>query len=363
MVKILFWLIPILFFSNCSHRFENNSYISNKTEDVSISEIIHHKDIKLEQVQFTEINGWKTDDKKGSLKAFIRGCAKKRKINIKQTCKDGKILANTNPNNIEITNFFETKFTPYSLIDKYKEKETGLVTGYYVPLLNGSLKKTNRFKYPIYAIPRDFKIPYLSHRRIDSKIINADVICWVDDRVERSFLHIQGSGTIKLRNGKLIGVGYAERNGYSYSSIGTYIHRKFKVPLYKLSAGFIKKWIKSHPKYADEVLHSNRSFVFFRKQKSNLALGAMGTNLVPQSTLAIDTKNLPLGIPIYIESKTNKHLNHLFMAQDRGGAIKGVIRADLFFGFGTKAGKFAGTMKTQGKFYVLLPKGFSMFAN
>jgi len=352
------WLIPILFFSSCSHRFEDNPYIAQTGEDYSISEIIHHKDMKLEQVPFSEIDGWETDDKKGSLTAFLRGCKKHRKINIKEICEDGKHLNETNPDNFEITNFFETKFTPYHLIDKYREKETGLVTGYYVPLLNGSLRKTARFRYPIYAIPKDFKIPYLSNRQIDSRKINADVICWVDDRVERAFLHIQGSGTIKLRNGDLIGIGYAERNGYSYSSIGTYIHRKFKVPLYKLSAGFIKKWIKSHPKYADEVLYSNRSFVFFRKQGSNLALGAMGTNLVAKSTLAIDTKNLPLGIPIYIESKSNQHLNHLFMAQDRGGAIKGVIRADLFFGFGAKAGKYAGTMKTQGKFYVLLPKGF-----
>jgi len=358
LLKILLWLIPILFFSNCSHRFEENPYIS-QSDNYSVSEIIHHKDMKLKQVQFSEIEGWQNDDKKGSLTAFIRGCKKNRKINIRETCEDGKKLANTNPDNFEITNFFETKFIPYNVIDKYKEKNTGLITGYYVPLLNGSLKKTKRFKYPIYSIPRDFRLPYLSHRKIDSKRINANVICWVDNRVERAFLHIQGSGTIKLRNGDLIGVGYAEKNGYSYSSIGTYIHRKFKVPLYKLSAGFIKKWINNHPKYADEVLYSNKSFVFFRKQKKNLALGAMGTNLVSRSTLAIDTKHLPLGIPIYIESK-NKHLNHLFMAQDRGGAIKGIIRADLFFGFGAKAGKFAGNMKTKGKFYVLLPKGFSI---
>ena len=268
----------------------------------------------------------------------------------------------SNPSQDEINLFFEDYFTPYLIIDREKDRKSGIVTGYYVPLLHGSRKKSSKYKYPIYEKPRDWTSPYKTHQEIDEDGIDAKVICWVDDRVERFFLHIQGSGMVKLDDGTTIGVGYSEKNGYPYSSIGTYIHRHYDIPLYKLSAGFIKNWLKRHPELADEVLYSNESFVFFREQHRSMAIGAMGTNLVPKSTIAVDTKYIPLGIPIYIQSVTTKKdpvLNHLFMAQDRGGAIKGAIRADLFFGFGDKAGEEAGTTKKIGIFYMLVPQGFN----
>jgi membrane-bound lytic murein transglycosylase A len=375
-MKYLFSALIILIFAGCSHRFEEfegYSFINYQDEDhfkksleerfpnLSNREVIRSGDINLIEIDFEEIYGWKVDDKSGSLEAFVRGCEKDRKINIPEICEEGRKLNRKKPSKSEISQFFERYFSPYLIIDKSKNLSSGLVTGYYVPLLKGSRKKDHIYKYPIYAKPRDFKNPYKTHREIDQNGIDADVICWVDDRVDRFFLHIQGSGMVKLKDGSIIGVGYAEKNGYSYSSIGAYIHKNYEVPLYKLSADFIKEWLRKNPHKADEVLYSNKSFIFFIEQGSNLAFGSMGTNLVPKSTLAVDTNYIPLGAPVYIRAVLNKKdpvLNHLFMAQDRGGAIKGVIRADLFFGFGDEAGRGAGTMKREGEFYILLPKGY-----
>jgi membrane-bound lytic murein transglycosylase A len=373
----LLLIVTVLSITSCSHRFEefeSDRFSSSFRDDDHLRksieerfpnllnrEIIERDDIELIEVDFEEIEGWNSDQKIGSLEAFTRGCGKSREINIKPICDEGIRIFKSKPTKKEIDEFFERYFSPYLIVNRDEKVFSGLVTGYYVPLLNGSRKKDNRYRYPIYAKPRDFHSPYKTHKEIDRGDIDADVICWVDDRVDRFFLHIQGSGMVKLRDGTIIGVGYSDKNGYSYSSIGGYIHRNYDVPLYKLSASFIKSWLRKYPDRADEVLYSNESFIFFREQGGNLAYGSMGVNLVPKSTIAVDTKYIPLGVPIYIRSVENRRdpvLNHLFMAQDRGGAIKGVIRADLFFGFGDKAGQGAGTMKREGEFFILLPKGY-----
>ena len=370
--NIFYSLILSFLFSGCSHRFENSEnqflfeadgrdldeILYSRYPDMDLRESIYRDGMQLLRVEFSEIEGWYKDSKKGSLLAFVRGCEQKSRVNIPEICEEAKRIYNSNPSNSEITSFFENYFTPYLIIDLEKERISGLVTGYYVPILNGSRTKHGKYRYPIYAKPKDFHIPYKTHQEIDEEGIDADVICWVDDRIDRFFLHIQGSGIVKLDDGTTIGIGYVEQNGYPYRSIGGYIHRTYGVPLHKLSAQYIKNWLKKHPDLVDEVLYHNKSFVFFREQKSNLAFGAMGTNLVPKSTIAVDTRYTPLGMPIYIQSDKNRNLNHLFMAQDRGGAIKGVIRADLFYGFGEEAGREAGRTKVEGEFYMLLPYGF-----
>jgi membrane-bound lytic murein transglycosylase A len=363
----------ILLSSGCSSRFEDETkpQTSNKEQfQLQIEKIFPNlKDrnmmklgeMELIETDYVEIRGWKSDTKFGSFEAFLRGCEKPRPVNMPQICNRGRELWGEEPNNEDLTKFFEDNFTPYFIADNKNFRWSGTVTGYYVPLLNGSRKKTSRFKYPIYSKPEDFKLPYKTHEEIDKNPPKAKIICWVDDRIERLFLHIQGSGSVKLEDGSIIGVGFSAKNGYEYSSVGGYIYKHYGVPLYKLSADYITKWIEEHPNEADKVLYSNKSFVFFSEQTSGRAYGAMATNLVPKSTIAVDTKYIPLGMPIYIKSPDkpqDKILNHLFMAQDRGGAIKGVIRADLFFGFGKEAGDLAGKMKRDGEFYMLVPRGY-----
>jgi membrane-bound lytic murein transglycosylase A len=373
MWQIPFLLIPILFLSSCSHRFSERIYPWDDYKSGSIDSEIESRfpagigrerikvgDMELLEVSYHEIESWNSDDQRNSLKAFVRGCEKERDVNIESTCDIGTELYKNGASSYEIKSFFENRFTPYFVIDRERDRYRGTITGYYVPLLHGSRKRTKKYRYPIYAKPRDFRLPYLTHKEIDSKIIDAPVICWVDDRVDRLVLHIQGSGMVKLTDGSIIGVGYAEKNGYSFRSSSSYINKTYGIPLYKLSFEFIKNWIKKYPHRADEVLHHNESYIFFREQGRGEAIGAMGTNLVPKSTIAIDRKHIPLGMPIFIQSENRKdpHLNHLFMAQDTGGAIKGVVRADLFFGFGEKAGKEAKTTKREGEFFMLIPNGY-----
>jgi membrane-bound lytic murein transglycosylase A len=364
--------------AGCSHRFENSPYedpfpftssgtgsgfdysnhLKRKYPDSFPRRTIYKDNMELVEVIYSEIDGWGSDNQRGSLRAYVRGCKQKSIANKPELCNQAKALLGTDPDIHSIRAFFEQNFTPYVIYNSRKESEKGLVTGYYVPMLKGSRIKSSRFQYPIYEKPKDFKLPYKTHKRIDEEGANARVICWVEDRVERFFLHIQGSGTVKLDTGEVIGVGYSAQNGYKYTSIGNYMIRNFGLDRNRLSADFIKKWVRDNPDRADEVLHSNKSFVFFQEQASDLATGAMGTNLVPESTIAVDTSHIPLGTPIYIKTTdpvTKEPLNHLYMAQDRGGAIKGIIRADLFFGFGDDAGKRAGNMRNSGEFYMLLP--------
>ncbi|EJF06315.1 membrane-bound lytic murein transglycosylase [Thiovulum sp. ES] len=336
--------------------------IENRFPEISFSRNwINRGDMQMLEVDYREISSWDGDDLRGSLEAFVRGCEKKSETNVPQICDRAKFLQSEKVSPYQIKLFFENNFTPYLVIDYKTERLDGVVTGYYVPLLEGSRKKTSRFKYPIYKKPRDYRLPYKTHEQID-KGIDADVICWVEDRVERAFLHIQGSGTIRLRDGSKIGVGFAGQNGYKYRSIGKYINKKFKVPLYKLSAQYIKSWIRDNPEHADDVLYYNRSFIFFEETGAGVALGSLGTNLVPRSTIAVDRKFIPLNLPVFIEEKGSDDgiLNHLFIAQDVGGAIKGRIRADLFFGFGNKAGELAGKMKRDASFFILLPHGYKL---
>jgi len=371
-------LIAFISFSGCSTRFEEgngyddpfiwggssgsyidySSQLKRKFPDVYPRKVLRKNDMELVEVFYDEVKGWKDDDKRGSLEAYVRGCARKSKLNLEHICREAESVLNSRPEKHEVTSFFEQFFTPYIIYDRKKEADNGLVTGYYVPMLKGSRTKTSRYKYPIYGKPRDFKLPYYTHREIDRRKLNAPVICWVDDRVDRFFLHIQGSGTVKLRDGTVIGIGYTAQNGYKYTSIGSYMVRNFGLDKNRLSAQYIKEWLRKNPRKADEVLHSNKSFVFFIEQGKDRAIGAMNTNLVAESTIAVDTNHIPLGSPIFIRTthpRDGKELNHLFMAQDKGGAIKGIIRADLFFGFGDGAGKKAGNMKNRGEFYILLP--------
>jgi membrane-bound lytic murein transglycosylase A len=341
-----------------------SDYLKNRYPDVHPRKVHKKGNMELLEVFYDEVDGWREDPKKGSLEAFVRSCKRlKRKSYFKNICQEAEELQNKNPLPHEINIFFEQNFTPYVVSDLKKQTNKGLVTGYYVPMLRGSRVKTGKYKWPIYKRPRDLRKRYYTHEQIDKRKINAKVICWVDNRVERFFLHIQGSGMVKLTDGKVIGVGYAGKNGHKYRSIGSYIVRKYGIPKDKISLDFLVKWLANNPSRADDVLYYNKSFVFFKEQQPNKAYGALNVNLVPESTIAVDTKYIPLGSPIFIKTKhptTKKSLNHLFMAQDKGGAIKGVIRADLFFGFGDEAGRKAGNMKHDGEFFILLPNDFKL---
>ena len=261
--------------------------------------------------------------------------------------------------------------------------------GYYEPKLLGSRVKTARFRYPVYGVPDDLLtidlsevypqlkdlrlrgrvqgkrvVPYFARADIESGKANlaGRELFWVENAVELFFLQIQGSGRIALPDGTNVKIGYAEQNGQPYSSIGKKLIEMGELKLEQASMQGIKLWGEQHPEKLPALLAMNPSFVFFRElpdQASN-PLGALGVPLTEAYSIAVDPRSIPLGSPVFLSStfpNSNEPLNRLMLAQDTGGAIKGAVRADFFWGYGDEAGQQAGRMKQSGQLWVLFPKG------
>jgi membrane-bound lytic murein transglycosylase A len=208
-------------------------------------------------------------------------------------------------------------------------------------------------------------VPYPSRAELlQSGVLNGKEICWVDDSVDAFFLQVQGSGRIYFKDtNETVRLAYADQNGQPYKSIGRYLVDKGELKLEQASAQGIKNWIATNPKREDEVLNANPSYVFFKEEKlsdPNIGpKGALGVALSEKRSVAIDAQFLPLGAPIFInttEPNSDVPLKRLMMAQDTGGAIRGAVRADFFWGFGNQAGDMAGRMKQRGMLWVLWPK-------
>jgi membrane-bound lytic murein transglycosylase A len=282
--------------------------------------------------------------------------------------------------------FFETRFVPHEVRNEAGGLD-GLITGYYEPLLLGNLTKTDRFRYPVYGLPPDLLVvdlgelypelagkrvrgrlegrrvvPYFSRAEIEQGRLatSAPVLAWVDDPVALFFLHIQGSGRIRLLDGRILRVGYADQNGHPYVSIGRRLIEMGALAPEKVDLDAIRAWLAAHPEQAEAVLHSNPSYVFFTLRPDDLPgpLGSLGVPLLPQRAIAVDPAYVPLGSPVWLDTRLpgeERPYQRLVFAQDTGGAIKGAVRADLFFGFGPEAERLAGRMKQSGRLYVLLP--------
>ena len=206
-------------------------------------------------------------------------------------------------------------------------------------------------------------VPYYSRAEIDAggDGFEAPVIAWVADPVELFFLQIQGSGQIRLSESDRIRVGYADQNGHPYGSLGRYLVARGKLPLEQASMGGIKQWAQAHPEQLQHALEQNPSYVFFRElPASGDPIGALGAPLSAGFSVAVDRRYFPLGAPVYLASTfplLDRPLERLVMAQDAGGAIRGAVRADLFWGSGAEAGSLAGGMRQQGRMWLLWPRG------
>lgn len=340
------------------------------------------------KVAWSALNGWRDDDLLPAWQAFQKSClALSKQPAWKASCQQASLLKQ--PDNAAVRKFFETHFTPYQIINTDNTQE-GLVTGYYEPLLKGSRKPSNRYRFPIYAAPDDLLtidlgaaypelkdlrlrgrldgrkvVPFHSRADImnNPKLLDGYELLWVEDEVELFFLHVQGSGRIVFDNGEVMKVGFADQNGYPYNSIGKLLVERGELPLEKASMQGIKQWGQQNPRKLPELLQQNARYVFFRELPSDLSgpIGALGVPLTAGRSIAIDPQSIPQGAPVFLSTtwpNTNKPLNRLMVAQDVGGAIKGGVRADFFWGFGHEAGIQAGKMKQSGKMWVLLPRDY-----
>jgi membrane-bound lytic murein transglycosylase A len=354
----------------------------------------------LRAAAYTAIPGWRDDRILAAWPAFVAGCAAllaRAASPDVSIWRDGCTAAAAVDagSNVAVRAFFEAHFTPYQVIGA-DGRDTGTVTGYYEPLLQGSRERSERFRFPLYAVPDDLLavdlaelFPELKDKRVRGRLdgrrvvpywTRADIdagasplagreLVWVDDPVEAFFLQIQGSGRVQLADGGVLRLGYADQNGQPFRSIGRLLVERGELPLEKASMQGIKQWGRNHPDRLTALLDENPSYVFFRVVTPDPGatidgpMGTLGVPLLRERTIAVDPSTVPLGAPVFLATTyplSDRPLQRLVLAQDTGGAIKGALRADLFWGFGDEAGRDAGRMKQPGQMWLLWPKGAAL---
>jgi membrane-bound lytic murein transglycosylase A len=342
----------------------------------------------LQPASWSELEGLSQDNLSKAWDAWLQSCtALRNKQPWQAACSAAEGIT---PSNENIQAYFQQYFNVYRTTN-LDGSDTGLITGYYEPLLKGSRNKTDKYQYPLYAKPDDLVTvelaslyPELANKRVRGRLTGNRVIpyytrgeidlapsplegkelLWVDDAIDAFFLQIQGSGLVQLDTGEKVHVGYADQNGQAYQSIGRLLIERGELTADKASMQGIKNWARNNLDKLRDLLNSNPSYVFFRELPAGLPgpLGALGVPILAERALAVDPHYIPLGAPAFLATtypNSSKPLNRLMMAQDTGGAIKGGVRADLFWGAGNDAGRLAGAMKQKGKIWVLLPKGWS----
>lgn len=308
-----------------------------------------------EILRFDQLNGWQAEDHAAALETFLATCPDMEDPDWRSLC---AVAQSQGPDSARA--FFELFFRPVLIRDGGE----ALFTGYFEPELNGSRFPTPRFRYPLYRMPPEAKTqnPWLTRRQIltSGVLQNRGLeIAWVDDPVELFFLQIQGSGRIRLPDGRSVRVGYGGSNGQPYRSIGVELVRRGVYDAHQVSAQVIKNWVRRNPETGGELLLHNPSYVFFRELRhmadSDGPLGAMNRPVTALRSIAVDPDYVPLGAPVWIEKEGKGKMRRLMIAQDTGSAIKGAQRADIFFGTGDVAGQAAGRLRDPGRMVVLLP--------
>lgn len=331
------------------------------------------------------VPGWPEDNLSEAWEALRRTCsALSGQPSWASACQDAQgIEPGDGP---AIRRFFESRFVPHR-VSAADGKQEGMLTGYYEPLLKGSRTKDERFPVPVYGVPDDLitvdlasivpdsrnlrlkgrlagkrLIPYWSRADIDAgrAPLGGRELLWVDDPVELFFLQVQGSGRVQLPTGEVVRLGYADQNGHPYRSIGRVLVERGQLPVERASMQGIKAWARDNADRLPALLNENPSYVFFRELPAGSGgpLGSLGVPLTPGRSIAIDPSVIPLGAPVFISSVwpgSGQPLRRLVLAQDTGGAIKGAVRADFFWGFGPEAGEGAGRMRQPLQMWVLLP--------
>ena len=393
---ILFLLI--LFLVSCAEVAQKGDKTSNaksncdcpkiKTEKEDLAKIPDYGLLKKSDWSAIE-SSFESDNVLLTWTAWLRSCSVlKQKDTWKKVCDLADDIKEPSDENIK--NYFKKYFNLYSATNM-DGSDTGTITGYYQPILKGSKVKTSHYKVPLYTTPKDLitvdlsdvypelkskrlrgklagnkLIPYLSRAEIDGQgsPLAGNEIVWVEDPVEAFFLEIQGSGIIQFDNGEAMQIGYADQNGYPFKAIGSTLVQKKEITMAEASMEGIKNWARKNITKLREFLNMNASYIFFRKLPNDLPgpIGALGVSIEAERSVAIDPKFIPLGAPVFLSTtqpNTSEPLERLMVAQDTGGAIRGGVRADFYWGSGDEAGRKAGSMKQQGKIWTLLPRDYA----
>lgn len=350
--------------------------------------------VRYEQVGWSRLPGWGDDDLREAWPAFLKSCRALRfRADWTGACTAADSVDGQSARAVRA--YFDRYFDPYAVIRQTGSlrEDTGLVTGYYEPLLKGARSASAQFRSPLYAPPADLLtidlsalypelkgkrlrgrvqgnrvIPYYNRAELEtSSSLRGREIVWVDDALDAFLLQVQGSGRVQLASGEVIRLQYADQNGYPYQSVGRYLVDKGELTVEQATMPGIRQWLAANPARLNEVLDSNPSYVFFSEEKiddpTQGPKGAQGVPLTPGRSIAVDPASVPLGVPVFLDTTypaTDRPLQRLVVAQDTGGAIRGAIRADFFWGSGHEAGDQAGRMRQPLKMWMLWPKGAAL---
>jgi len=339
----------------------------------------------LQAANWSDLPGWAEDDHAAAWAAFLQSCrgmaSKPNAAAWKRVCEQAR-----GSSEAQARQFFESHLKPYAVLAA-DANPNGMMTGYYEPLLRGSRLPAKGFDQPVRGVPDDLLtidlstlFPELKDKRVRGRIEGNKVVpywsrgeivtrgdrqagrplLYVDDAVELFFLQVQGSGRVKMTDGSMVRLNYADQNGHPYNSIGRILVERGELKLEEASMQGIRAWAKANPGRLEDVLNANPSYVFFREVPNSKdgPVGALGVPLTPERSIAVDPRSVPLGTPVFMATtrpNTAQPMNRLVMAQDTGGAIKGAVRADYFWGFGKEPAEQAGKMKQSGRLWLLLP--------
>lgn len=354
----------------------------------------------LAAADFADLPGWAADRHAEMLPAFARSCTRLARLpddrdlglagragDWRGVCAQAQRIAPTD--HAAARAFLETAFRPFAVAEAANGPE-GLFTGYYEPELRGAVARGGAFTIPLHARPSDLVTvdlgefrPELRGQRIAGSVQNgvlrpypardrinagalagrSDVLVWVDDPVDAFFLEIQGSGRVVLPDGRVLRLGFAAQNGHPYVAIGRTLIERGALTRENVSMQSIRAWLAANPQDARGVMETNPSYVFFRVLEGDGPLGSEGVALTPGRSLAVDRSFLPMGVPLWLDAEDpldpSQRIRRAMMAQDTGGAIRGVVRGDVFWGAGPEAAERAGRMRARGRYWLLLPAGIS----
>jgi membrane-bound lytic murein transglycosylase A len=326
----------------------------------------------LAPVQFTDLPGWSEDSTAQVWPVLKQNCtALKNRPEWREACAAASALdalSDEKPSDEQAKEFFSTWFTPWR-VRNADGNTSGLITGYYEPVLLGSRTRKPGFTVPLHGLPKNYSRDALGFTR--AELLNGNgalslrgrELAWVNDAVDAFFLQVQGSGRIQLEDGTQLRLGYAGSNGHPYRSIGKALVERGEMTLDQASMQSIKRWAQANPEQLPGLLAENPSYIFFRELPAASAgvgpIGSLGVPLTAERSIAVDPRSIALGTPVFLSTTqplSGQPLQRLVVAQDTGSAIKGAVRADFFWGSGAPAGELAGRMKQSVEMWVLLPK-------
>jgi membrane-bound lytic murein transglycosylase A len=353
----------------------------------------------LSPVGFEDLPGWNMDRHAEALPALLRSCERFLKqppgkalgaripgasaADIQPACRAARSLPAGH--DLAARSFFEQWFEPWAVSNN--DQAEGLFTGYFEIELQGSIARDETYGVPVYRKPDDHVTvdlgefdselsgrsfvgrvdggklkPYFARDDIQKGVLAGKGIelVWLKDPLDSFRLHVQGSGRVSLVDGRTTRIGFAAHNGYPYKSIGRELIERGELEAHAASWPGIRAWIELNPDKAAELLAVNRRYIFFAEILGEGPIGAQGVALTAGRSMAIDTRYIPLGLPLWLDTTMPGAdagpLRRLMLAQDTGSAIKGPVRGDFFWGTGDGALEFAGRMKSRGRYFLLLPK-------